>query len=349
MVTRHPLPALLVRHPVLRGLAVGVLLPVFDARAQNRHHEKEAEIRSALRDIFIRDVDIKGAVVDEDGKSVAGVKMLKVLCDAKGKQYIRETSEDGTFSFEYRDCLGVRLYFTREGYFPSTVNLSTSYPISGTSDNGNPLIRETDLRIKMEAIGPATPMNGYESRPVFTAGATSHAMQVATERDGAVELLRKLRAGVPMDLTKQSADQFPSGLVYVRASCVDGRIPHRSDDLHIGESSYGAKSLAKEAYLGLTGKDSGLILCEPTREDGSTLPEHLLRCLRDAPREGYQKEIPLDRRSMYVFFYCKAGDFHGKGYAGLPRRYSAEGGDRVEAMVWVYMQPDKTRNVRSME
>ena len=182
------------------------------------------EMKDFLRSKLVADIDFTGTVQDTDGNPVDGVRMLVVVGDRKGKRY-EEPTVSRTFTLKYADTVLCDVYFSKAGYYKEKrrFNTSSGLGVTGASADGDALIAPVGFVVAMESVGPATRMFKFEPMYEFRVAGEWRVDQLATEKDGKRELLRK-SVYTRLDMTGKGVDALPPYCPYVRADVENGKI-----------------------------------------------------------------------------------------------------------------------------
>jgi hypothetical protein len=344
---------------VFRGVCLRVVLAVagacsqFPARGQGG--EPPVKREEFLRGRFVRDIDIAGVVVDQKGDFLDQVKILvDVAGGGKGHRNIDMlTGLDGAFALRYENTIHCYGFFYKDGYYTEQIRFHPNLPVTGVSKDGDALMGQKDIRVVLEEVGPATQMPRYEMYFEFEINGRWRVLPLVEEKEDGARSLMPIGRSLRVDMAGNTPTNLPPHCLYQRADVADGRIVHadkRVDKKHGGDSdTMLAEQTPARLFLGISGPGNGLQLFEPgdeLRQDA--LGHKVLRAMKEAPEDGYQPEVLLDQTVYnYAVFYIKVGDWYGKGLIPLnTRMYEPTKLDG--ALIRLWLQPDGSRNVRSL-
>jgi hypothetical protein len=322
---------------LLGMIALGII--VWALRAAEMDKETDQKVRQALREIFIKDIDIKGIVMDEQGRLLTAVKVNKTIFNKNGKIPTTEVINE-SFHVKEEDCMGIDLYFLKDGYYPQQVKLGTLTP-TGVAATGKKIIHYPDYKVVMKEVGPATYLGKFSEYLQFNCSGEAKGLMVKPL--GPRDYIMPSEA-IKFNLNNNLA--IP-GIIFLRATCTDGQIDNLKEIIKLvyygGSSAIGNGGAPKDVYLGVTGAGNGV---QAYPESDMMISEKLvLRRMREAPETGYEQEILLNVREAYRYFYCKIGQFYGKGYISYIDQIKNNGME-IEKNIYLWIQPDKSRNLR---
>lgn len=298
------------------------------------------------------DFRLKGEVVDESGKRMEGVKMTITRSMAPhmapgpevvgGRSETEEKTIDGTFDVTAQGWWGVGITFTKQGYEPEQIELtshmdqrSVQQMLEQRGVEPSTVVKE-GLKIEMvkRPVPSATVVKGRQQLMVQADGSGQYAIfgkpRASEDREG-----NNLFSG---DLKKLPANgELPKDAFTVEEAAQDGKFLPSTK-----------KSLPDSITLRLNASGGGILLFEPHRLD------YGLRILKEAPADGYAQEIILKPEDMVkigrqrgLFFFFKTADGkYGKG--SLKGTFGMKSG-KAEFYVRMYLQTDGTRNVQSAD
>lgn len=306
------------------------------------------KMRNSLRDIFIGDIDIKAEVVDERENRITGIKMHTTLF-RKG-QHEDQKMIDGQFHIKCEDCMAIYVRLSKDGYYKLEKRFSIGSEVPH-GPSGKREIKDSDMKILLEEIGPATYLAKFDNELRFDCNGEAHGPFITPS-----DIVRKIDVYNRQESNpqyvhlnfNQDPSTIPPGVFYFRAICADGRIVPLNELIKLvyhGGSSYRGEDDPKEVYFGITGEGNGVQVYSPS--DPMLRDGLILRRMREAPGEGYQREILLNNREANNFFYCRIGDYYGKGNTGASSDKKSNGAAIIGGInLWV--QPDKSRNLRML-
>ncbi|OVE78304.1 hypothetical protein BVX99_00325, partial [bacterium F16] len=139
------------------------------------------------------------------------------------------------------------------------------------------------------------------------------------------------------------ASKLPEGCFYLLPQVEGDRVKRLAETVKLKYRTLGKGKSPAPIALMLIGKENGLIYL------GSDILKSnaALRVMKVAPEEGYNNKIILDPKSECHLFYIKLGKFFGKGTCS-PIHMTDKDGLEVRTLIEVYLQPDATRNVRTL-
>ncbi|OVE78299.1 hypothetical protein BVX99_00300 [bacterium F16] len=326
-------------------------------------------VKKQLYDIFVREIEIAGIVVDEHGAPLKDVELFYTVHDSR-KGSIRHNTvlKDGRFSFKYEKCLAMDLYFNKDGHFRKKMVFSPHSPNDWAPPkwkevnlgNGRAAIRETDLKVELESIGgPWNEMDKYWVSCEFSPTGKWKGT-VFTPNPDYSEENRKKWSMKPF-LTK--VVEFPPGnipdnCIYLTAPMTDGgKVLEIEKTFQLDNHKYWFNIDGSPRYISLNGKGNlafqeanNLKQIDPVRYDGEW--ELLMaRQLKKAPEEGYQKKVDVIPAAdmEYRFCYIKVFDQYGQLAISPPNSIRRDKQERVKVGFHLYLQPNGSRDVRSME
>ena len=210
-----------------------------------------------------------------------------------------------------------------------------------------PVIEKRDLRIVLDKQGRLVRLQEYFTGLEFSADGSGLVLDLDRPQ-------RTLLDDPPSRKVAKLQDsrQLPANCIYLLADLdKNGRIALESVKyVHDGKlypaGTETTATLPATLRLVAGGTDSGFILTTPPNRFRP------FRKMKEAPQQGYQREIVLRapaimRQSVFVF-YCRVNGKYGKGKIYNIQR-PGQGGDRVIAHVQLWLQPDGTRNLETMQ
>jgi hypothetical protein len=135
----------------------------------------------------------------------------------------------------------------------------------------------------------------------------------------------------------------------------NSRNPHAILILDIGDTLFSSLAKAGRANtfhtldtpltLGLKGIEGGFIPATPTASQFRKKFDEL----GEAPVSGYRRQLEVrPSETDGVFFYCKIGDYYGKGYLVRPTFEWIRGNGIVRTDLEIYLNPTTgSRNLKS--
>ena len=308
-----------------------------------------------LRGRFVRDIDIAGVVVDQQGNLLDKVKVLvDVAGGRKGHRYERMwTAPDGAFALRYENTIHCYGDFCKEGYYTEEIRFHPHLPVTGVSKDGDALMDQKDIRVVLEEVGPATRLAKYEMRCEFRVEGEWLVKALVAEKADGTRALALVQAEPRVNMGGKTPADLPPHCLYQRADVADGQIVPSGKGVrksyHGGSESWSGEHDPARVYLGISGPGNGFVFFDPGPEKREGTGQKALRAMKEAPEDGYKQELLLDQTVHdSAFFYIKVGDWYGKGIIGLgTRRPEPTMLDCAYIRVW--LQPDGSRNVRSLD
>jgi hypothetical protein len=299
---------------------------------------------------------VKGEVVDEDGKRMEGVTMTIVRVQAPhmgpglaeiGGQREQETHViNGEFEASATGWWGMGVHFEKEGFYPEKISLM----------DGGMTVEQAKTLLAGGAITPSTVIkNGW--RVVMLQRSTPS--RTLFRSDGVPLEIKSDGSGQSVIIQRPENDRLPTNK-YENGE-IKG-LPVDSLTLEIStvqatkkfdwsdKTIYGDIRIPREIKVRFQSDKGGLVYVKPHR------PFHFL--LREAPEEGYQKEIVFTPQEMIdstmiasddpggAFFYFKTSD----GKYGKCKIYNGRFDPKsgiAKFRIWIWLQTDGSRNVRT--
>lgn len=294
----------------------------------------DREVKNTFRSMFIGDIFVSGRVVDEHGGLLTNVA-VRLAVSAK-KEYAITTNVSGEFSFAFTNCTEVRCRFARSDRFDvvDVYSIDTKIPMAAS---GRRTIWDTNKVVVLEELGEVTPLRQSNRSLEFSVSNTCEGVRI--RRDGYRDVAWLAKSGVV---------SLAEGTLYVTATTAGDRFDLSTVQMPGGsaERPYVQEWLVpKETRLGITGVSNGIVMYA---EWNAETPDWKgLRKMKDAPAGGYQSEIVLPKGRKCLFFFV-VGGLYGKGIVG-DARCSDPDDTGVDPFVALYLQPDGSRNVRSLQ
>ncbi|OVE78302.1 hypothetical protein BVX99_00315 [bacterium F16] len=275
------------------------------------------------------DFDVSGQVSDKAGKPIQGV-IAQV--NAGKEKWSREVAD----SFAFRGK-GESFYidFRKPGYYPTRITVNQLYKDKIQENKGGKRsLRVKDLKVVMESMGEILPMESMVCPVIFST--TEKSRSFALVKDGKFS-----SQIVDFNFPKNTAD-IPDLQLYVTSKVDDGKIATLTETVRHPTVVLPAGRAPSTLHLCLNGTGCGFIRYNPSDKKKWIR----WRDLKEAPADGYQSTLFLDPKLGEHYFYIKCGDFYGKGHCKSVREVKRDG-TWVQPFVKLYMQPNKSRNVRT--
>ncbi len=321
----------------------------------------DAGIEHRAAPLFQGKFTIGGAVVDQDGKPLSGVKVRiekseGVLLDSHLLMYreerlaVAQHTLDSSFEFKVNGGAALYLTFKKAGYDPvddqmivipapertDTAEVLANRPVA------QPVVEKRNLRIVMDKQGQLVRLQSYFAGLEFSVDGSGVGLDLDRPE-------RSLLADSPAHKVSKFMDsrQLPANCICLLADLdKSGRIAMETAKFVRGDEKPQDRKLPATVRLVASGTDSGFIVTAPP--DAS----HPFRKMKEAPVQGYQREIvfrasDLGRQSSFVFYFRVNGKF-GKGQI-FDIWPSGQEGARLTANLDVRLQPDGSRNLESMQ
>lgn len=300
---------------------------------------------------------LEGEVVDEGGTRLNEVSLRISKEKERGVDNWVYDKEDqlvnGTFSIKVRGYSVVRLYFSKEGYYPENTVFSCDDEDDPLSPGYKPdrAVDRRDIRVVLEKMGDITHLIEANFKLTYRRQQDSGASGYVATFDRDKWLLRSKGAGslYPIPATNLlDPEQIPPMCVYVIPKVDgDGRIINEDK---AGPDWHRSFLLPQEMRLITSDPEGGFIVYD--QKEG----EQAYWSMKLAPESGYKQEVALDadwlfRHSSYVrdmsnagtYFYFKIDGRYGKGRIDSPS--FPEGDYALEVGTTFQLQTDGSRNL----
>lgn len=274
-------------------------------------------------------VILSGEVTDAAGRPLLGVKARvdRVRFDAGAAELARTEREelelDGSFRFECEACIEVRAQFSKAGYHQNEV--SAGYRIEGDR-----LVEKLGQRVVLAEVGALARLERIDGLLKVAEEGSEEALLVDREAGG---------QAAPLELLpKAGPDGAPLEVIRLV-------VPREGARLKTREVERKALVPAESPRLDF-GPDGGAIVYVPLSRN----PHERGHEMREAPESGYQRFLELDPEGgAMVHFFCKIGELYGRGIAGPAAVEETSRGRRVVAPVTLFLNPDGSRNLETLE
>jgi len=284
------------------------------------------DINTMLGMVAGRRMRISGVIVDDDGQPLSSVevkikklRITDVLFSIKGKEESETRMLDSEFNLNFKGWHDVYLTFSKKGYHPVKQDLIAD------SEEGNQGFLKDGMKIVLRQLGETA---------------------ISLKRD-------KMRLGREPQYDKSIRK---TGWVYKKRECEKYGIYERVNNIPYDDPS------EVDIYAERAEDDGGIYLIANDDDTGFTelMDAKDFTYLPEAPEGGYQSRLlipylplapgddPERRRSAdwrYCYFKLKEG-FYGKMKVEANER---EGGEAFSVTCVYFLNPDGSRNLRSMD
>lgn len=300
-------------------------------------------VEAAQRGRFV----LKGMVVDEEGKILDKVSLrisesrLKEM-GTKNEGVDRSQEVNGEFTVEVNGADCVDIWFYRDGYYSEHLSFSTDEALPKNWDSrvmrgekvDSAVVKRDGLRVVLEKYGKLADLTMFPA-----------SLRSSVDGDATVWNLAILSDGQGKDV-KNVRDEasLPASCFYL--------------DPQVDASG---KLLVQQVLLGSTEQQCPGKVRVVMKGDGGFVPvltvaqtnQRQYRKMKEAPVNGYQKELVLDADAIKryfqsrdeakpgTFFYVKIGKLYGKGKLAV----NFARNNAVEATIVLHIQPDGSRNM----
>lgn len=297
---------------------------------------------------FDLEYNISGVVQDSVGNPLRGVTMTVIMESTNPNMETKRTKitqkVDGEFSYSCQKCAITKLRFTAPGYEWKTewirltkqeeklVWQSYADKLVGnkTQAKATPITRD-NLVVVLEKESASPRYNVIRS-------------QVSLTKEGPMRILvgspPDLRMNVYHTINKTSSsrnDQSSTAIILPALSTLTSRKLLKAED------SYQLSQLSHPFHIELIDAEGGFVSVKPTESDFRAK----MRNMREAPKHGYKKKISVNMNASYgdsAFFYCKIGEFYGKGYITSPN-IEKMGDFELVSNIYIEMNTEGGRNL----
>jgi hypothetical protein len=300
---------------------VGLVLFVAVATGCGRRTDAQDEetnaklqlMRYMMMEQEVGNVFISGSITDENGEPLNGVKVTgyyQWMDDESGGVMEVDKNFDGVFAFSITNCGVIELEFKKDGYYKTELVRSAG---NGEPDwGGRKKLEEHDISVVLDKQGELTVLTVSEMKA-----------------DGT---LSKIHGG---DLTANNT--LPEYGIYLAAEMSNSLI-RIVDATNMNGRVIGAYPMA--AKLVMCNSGDGFV----GRERETLLTRDELRKMRQAPADGYTRELSVTPEGDNVFYF-KMGSLYGKGQIGSVRVSTETNSCR--SSLGIYLQEDGSRNLES--
>jgi len=323
-----PNPAHLLPRAVALTVALG--LAVLPAAGQDADHGRQ--VSDAMDRMFNGSIVVGGAITDPDGRPLADVLLVietgrfdPTQPSLRQVERRRETVT-GAFRFACDECSDVRIRFIKEGYH-SEVVAAEARTTDAPPEDERPVVTKSRLQVEMQPVVAPVELVTYRGHLTVEEGGEGEVLPLGDA---------ELRRAVPLEVVKD----LPVAFVRLQAGLDgDGGVRVKKDR---------PTDLAHpvDPVLDFSAADGGVVPYEPEAHR----IEEIEREMSEAPAEGYQARLELDpSRDRPLYFYCRIGPFYGKGKVLPPAVERGSFGRRATAMVEIRLNPDRSRNLETVE
>ena len=295
---------------------------------------------------------IGGTVVDQDGNPLSGVKVRVQKSEHAGEQRVGVVQFKVTTPFEIKVDGGAKLSLTFEkpGYYPVD-DQTVSVPVPQRIDTpeilankpvARPVVEKRDLRIVMEKQGKLVKLQQFSAWLEHCADGSGVVLDLdsPTDKPPFASYDKKVAS-------LASPETLPRNCLYLLSQAEK---ENRSASAAVQQKGGPVPVPRPVTRLPITvrllaaGSDSGFVTVTPPN------PFRPFRTMKEAPREGYQREIVLEAptNGSQAVFYFKLHGKYGKGQL-CNIQLRQQGTASVVASLVVWLQPDGSRNLESMQ
>ncbi len=303
---------------------------------------------------------LTGEVVDQSGARLKDVKLNVVMTTLVGwgwetKDTGRsEVVRDGRFQIDVRPYNAVTLYFEKEGYYPEKrfFDFDAAHPaeIEQAIMRGEDVqvkegvVRHENIRVLMEKIGNITKLIRYKGPLEYVSSYGGRTAEVAVIDFADPPLPDYKLKHVP---AATAAESLPASCIYTLAD-TDGEGRVLTDDRVSGQYGQHKHQIPKRVRVIMCDPDGGFVEYVPKEKTFAR------RFMKQAPAEGYQRELIVDVDKVMdriktvegtyngIYFYFKAGGKYGKGVISSS---TVDTSNRLRIGGKYELQPDGSRNV----
>ena len=318
--------------------------------------QREEMIRTKMRSIMLRDVDVEGVVVDQRGKPIRDVRIWERVF-RPGETQRTYVSEDGKFKCKYEQKLAVYLHFSKPGYFVVEHRFSPSSRYNQVDgDDGRTAILEKDFRVVLEEVGQPDFLQEIRFELSHKLEGKSKCARLAPIKDHAAKLKKaqdenkvySFKAIVPQPVEEELHQKKPA--LPKMSMSVRGQLKGNTEFDTIsekivqspergGDYRYFRGDITKTVSITISGENNGLIPYL-TRNHGFA-DARSWREMKTAPNVGYANTVDwTPRKDMRQAYWVKIGGLYGKCVI-RPRIV----GNVLETRVILRMQPNGSRNL----
>ncbi len=335
----------------LRGLwtvIILILVGVAFSGERERFSEKEYKqylesIRRAAKEIngnFL----LEGIVVDEKGKPLKDVQMdITTLYSAsffEEKEWKERKVIDGSFRLKVRNRADVYLEFSKEGYYDERLHFSFDPPEGGKRE-GRTLVNR-NIKVVLERIGELPKLIEFDSALVYYSSRKAIIINFDNLGGPGTVIGTRGREKVEDLLFAIEGGTLPPNSIYILP-----RIDARGKVIPVIDEYN--RYFAPPTKLVMNNPEGGFVVVDPKNLKGSG---PTLRKMKEAPEEGYVREIMVDDTTLgekrKIFFFFKTGGMYGKGYLSPPYLFtSKKEGYLVDMAIHLFLNPTGSRNVRT--
>ncbi len=340
----------------LRGLWMAIILILvgvgFSAERERFSEKEYLGWKKALR-AFEKEINgdffLEGVVMDERGNLLKGVK-LRIsthyaswddwdFAPSSDKTDTREKIINGTFSLKIKNRASVYLEFSKEGYYDERLHFSFDPPEGGKRE-GRTLVNR-NIKVVLERIGELPKLIEFDSALVYYSSRKAIIINFDNLGGPGTVVGTRGREKVEDLLFAIEGGTLPPNSIYILP-----RIDARGKVIPIIDEYN--RYFAPPTKLVMNDPEGGFVIHKPKRK----LMEVLSREMKEAPEEGYVREIMVDDTTLgekrRIFFFFKTGEMYGKGYLSPPYLFtSKKEGYLVEMAIHLFLNPTGSRNVRT--
>ena len=275
-----------------------------------------------LTNLFTGDIAVSGSIVDETDAPLENVTMDVTISAGDGTNFV-QVSADGLFSVECTNCASISIYFTKQGFY----EIERTFYIIGENLNTNGEVRvlvETNHLVTMRSLGQLTILDRYAGFIKLDDASQASVMDLGEDPDSPIVVVT--------NLNEETA--IPELAVILLA-----------DTNSNGEIIVGTNGVPENVRLVLSSTNGGFITFTPTEINVPAIFSPF-REMQEAPEIGYSSSLSLDSNLSRIFFFIQITNLFGKGYV-LPVPIKED--DRISTALTIRLQPDGSRNLRTID
>ena len=323
------------------------------------------------------DFRIAGVVVDDQGKPLSDVDvdvskswgyMFGWGCEWN-ERFAGNVRVSRVFNLRVGDARDVSLVFHKPGYHIARQSFRAPEPpnllapeILANKKTPLAFVEKRDLRVVLDKQGTLTQLTRCCGGVGYSAGGAAELMELDWREAASAQSMRDVYVKDVTVADVRRVESLPEHCVYVVPKTnSNGRIAltvaytaPRPQSAHAGElpsESQRRVYAPVELRLVVTDPKGGFIPYEPK-------PGREYRDMKEAPRDGYQREFVLDSNAVKklfantiqanpFFFYFKAYGKYGKGQLGS--LVTLDDGSRCSGTIVLLMQRDGSRHLEWLE
>ncbi|GJM12960.1 MAG: hypothetical protein DHS20C12_13630 [Pseudohongiella sp.] len=273
-------------------------------------------------------IDAEGAIVDaETGQAIASVQLVitaarfDLLSESFRSSETERRTVDGAFEVNCSRCSSLRVLLYAEGYHSEThtfENLEDSERIS----------------INLRPVGEAVTLINYRGRVV---------VDQETERNRIFRVGSRPGAASSLESAQQDAQRAGEALRYIELLT---ELDENGAPVAVPRSTNRDPRLPVSASLNFSTADGGVVPYQPS----AVSPLEIRREMIQAPADGYQPQLILDPGAGGpTWFYVRIGENFGRGQVFPPSLESTGSGQRLVVSFQLFLNPDGSRNLETVE